>query len=102
MKIADFRIQTTAPDAPSAGVVGLYANASGILLTQNSAGTVTQVGTQFTGVTTSAAQTGGIAKLATGVVFGGKGSAIATGLANPTVWIPYTFNGLPYYIPAYS
>lgn len=101
MKIADFRIQTTKPDAPSAGVVGLYADASGVLRIQNSAGTLYNLGGAATGTFTTLPNTGGAGRIASGVVFGGGNSVSATGLANPAIWIPYVANGTTYYVPGY-
>ena len=101
MKIADLRIQTTTPSSPSVGVVGLFANVSGVPVTVDSNGIVTQVGNSY--LTASlVTPTGGIARLGTGVVFGGNSSAIATGLANPTRWLAVTVSGQNLVIPAYS
>ena len=102
MKIADFRTQTTVPSAPTAGVIGLYADASGVLTIQNSAGSLYKVAGAATGTFTSLAITGGSARLATGVVYGGNNSAITTGLATPAIWIPYVANGTTYLIPGYN
>jgi hypothetical protein len=103
MKIADFRIQTTPPDAPSSSsVIGVYANASGVLVSHTSAGVINQVGAVFTGSSSAIANTGGAARLFTGVTFGGNGSATATGLANPAIWLGVQINGSQYYLPAYS
>ncbi len=49
MKIGDFRIQTTQPDSPSAGVIGVYSDPSGALVSLNSAGTRYTVGQLWTG-----------------------------------------------------
>lgn len=50
MKIADFRIQTTQPDVPTtSSVVGVYADASGSLVSLNAAGIKYNVGQLFTG-----------------------------------------------------
>lgn len=53
MNIADFRLQTGTPTASVAGTVGLYANASGSLIVQNTAGVKTYVGGQLTGTIAS-------------------------------------------------
>ncbi len=102
MKIADFRVQSSTPSAPSAGVIGLFADASGVLTIQNSAGSLYKMAGAVTGTFTSIANTGGAARIASGVVFGGGNSLNATGLANPAIWIPYTVNGTNYYIPGYN
>lgn len=48
MKTADFRVQSTAPDAPStAEVAVLYSNASGVLMTRLSDGSHYQAGTRM-------------------------------------------------------
>lgn len=73
MNIADFRIQTGVPTTPPAGVVGLYANASGALITQSSAGVKYQIGGQLTGVILNAS-----------IVLPGAGTGITF---QPTGWI---------------
>ena len=106
MKIADLRVQSTNPTAPSAGVVGLFANASGFLTTITSAGVVAMVANQLTGNFTAIAQTGGVAQFATGsvvtYVYGGKNSITTTGLATPDRWIPFVTNGITYLVPGYT
>ncbi len=57
MKIADFRIQTGVPDAPSTSVVGVYADASGRLIAKTSTSSLFQVGTQLTGIVANSAIT---------------------------------------------
>lgn len=55
MQNADFRVKTTEPSAPStSSVVVVYADASGRLVSKNSASALTQVGTQFTGTVPAA------------------------------------------------
>lgn len=93
MKIADLRVQTSAPDAPSDGVVGLYANASGIPVTINSAGTVTQVGAVWTaGVAASS-------KISTGIIAGGTATvpAIQSG-----IFVGISVSGINYAFPVYK
>lgn len=89
MKIADFRPQTSVPDSPSAGVVGIYANASGALISLDSAGRQVQIGGQYTGSATNAQViTGGSMALTSGVVFSAPAAGgVVTGLANPTIWL---------------
>lgn len=87
MKIADFRVQSTAPDAPTtSSVVGVYADTSGRLISKTSAGVLTQVGTQFTGTISAAS-------VVSGALLGGSVSG----------WLPVTGpNGQKWVIPAYS
>lgn len=100
MKIADMRVQTTSPTAPDAGVVGLYANASGVLVKITSAGTTSSVADDFlTTYTNTNVVTGRFSQ--TGLCFG---SAVAnnTGLATPTVWLRVNVSGTNYAVPAYA
>ena len=68
MKIADFRVQTTVPSTPSVGVVGTYANPSGILTIVNENGTTYTVGQQWSGTSTLSSIVG--TAWATGVLTG--------------------------------
>ena len=45
----DFRVRTTVPATPTAGVVAQYTDASGILLQVNENGTIYPVGQQWSG-----------------------------------------------------
>ena len=86
MNIADFRLQTGVPTANVTGTVGLFANASGSLITKNAAGVQTWVGGQVTGTIAST----------TGVV---TGSLLGGSVAG---WIPIVgVNGAKWVIPAY-
>jgi len=103
MKIADLRIQTSVPDAPTVGVVGLYANASGVPVTINSAGVITRVGENvLTTYSNTNIVTGGAAYLQTGVVFTSATSGPVTGLGQPSTWLNFTVSGITYAVPAYS
>jgi hypothetical protein len=106
MKIADFRIQTTAPGAPSSSsVIGVYADASGVLISKTSAGVTAQVGSQFLGTyLNTAVVSGGTSCLGTGAYWGPTvGTANpATGLAVPNKWLQVDISGTKYAVPAYS
>ena len=91
MKIADFRVQTTVPDAPGAGVVGVYADASGRLVAKGSDSILRGVGLFFTGsVQNNGIATGGAVGLGTGVVFTNDTNTVQTGLGNPAKWFTVT------------
>jgi len=95
MKIADLRIQTSTPTAPSVGVVGLYANASGIPVTINSAGTVVQVGASWiSNIATASVISTGIAGIP-----GGTASvpAIQSG-----IFLGVTVSGINYCFPVFK
>jgi hypothetical protein len=106
MKIADLRIQTTAPDAPSSSsVIGLYADASGVLVTKTSAGVVTRVGSSvLSNYGNTQIVTGGASRLVTGVYFGPDvgGVGLGTGLGLPSTWLNFTVSGTTYGVPAYA
>ena len=106
MKIADFRIQTTAPDAPSSSsVIGVYADASGVLISKTSAGVTAQVGSQFLGTyLNTAIVTGGASYLGTGTYWGPDVGVLAkaTGLAVPSKWLQVDISGTKYAVPAYA
>lgn len=100
MKAADFRIQTTQPDSPSAGVVGIYSNSSGILIAKNEYGTTYQVGTQSTGNIAMAGQTVAtgfgyfpsnvLPNAVTGVFYGSTGTyKVPTLLGTPAGFLPF-------------
>lgn len=99
MKIADFRIQTSVPTTPDAGVLGVYANSSGILISVDANGAIRQLGTQYTGVYTNSQVSTGAALTTTGITYGGPGG---TGLSTPSKWLPITYLGVNYAIPAYA
>ena len=81
MKIADFRIQTTAPDAPSSSsVIGVYANTSGVLVTKDSVGNVRTVG-QVWNLTVSGAGISMANGTFSGVATGSAGNLGPTGIA---------------------
>lgn len=86
MKVADFRIQTSEPDAPSTSVIGVYADASGVLQAKTSAGTIVQVGAAWTGVIASTAIQSGVNMVI---------------LAASGVWLPVKVGTVNYAIPAY-
>ena len=102
MKNADFRIQTSAPSAPSSSSVQLvYADASGRLISENSAGALFQVGASYTGSVGMAAIATGIATFVTGTTVGATGYSI-TGLSAPNLWLPVIGpNNQRLAIPAY-
>lgn len=113
MKIADLRVQTTPPDAPSANVVGLYANASGQVVTINSDGLVSSLGASAflngsnasyigTGSIPGALVTGGaVGTVRTGVIFG-ESVANQVGMGQPFRWLPVIgASGERLAIPAY-
>lgn len=86
MKIADFRLQTSVPDAPGTSVVGVYADASGRLISRNSAGALFMVGSQVTGTVPAA-------NVVSGALLGGTVSG----------WIPVIGpNNEKWAIPAYG
>lgn len=96
-----WRIQTGVIDTPAAGIVTTYANSSGILVGKDSGGNIFTVGSKFQNtVVTSAIATGGSNTLYTGKYFGVAGT-MATGLANPNLWISVSVSGATYAIPAY-
>lgn len=103
MKIADFRIQTTDPDAPAANLVGVFADASGRLVAKEVGGRTFQAGTFFTGsVGNGSIATGGSATLTSGTVFGNNGG-VQTGLGHPFTWLPVRGpNNENLFVPAYS
>ena len=101
MKNAEFRIQTSAPTAPGSSVHQVYADSSGRLVGQTSAGALVQVGSQWTGSVTHAAMATGVASIITGVWYGSTGYA-STGLSTPNVWLPVIGpNNQRLAIPAY-
>ena len=110
MKTADFRKQTTTPTAPSSSAVTtIYANASGALVAENSAGATWQAGYRASDnlgfgtagtVTTAATATNGPI---TGLFYGVTGVG-ATGyvLGSPTAWLPIIGpSGQKWAIPTY-
>lgn len=100
MKINDYRIQTETPTTPVASVVGVYANASGVLQKINEAGTVTDLSADFSRTYTNASVvTGRFSQ--TGLCFGSL-TANNTGLATPTVWLRVNVSGTNYAVPAYA
>ena len=105
MKIADLRVQTSTPTAPSAGVIGLYANSQGVLVTETPDGTVSGVGSiGLNSYTRSQVVTGGASYLITGSYWGPTigGALPATGLSVPSVWVQFHLSGTNYAIPAYA
>jgi len=105
MKIADLRIQTTAPNAPSVGVVGLYANVSGVPVTINSDGVISAVGGEIlTTYPLTAVVSGGSSVIGTGAYWGPSvGAGLpSTGLGMPSKWIRMNVSGTNYAIPAYA
>ena len=104
MKNADFRVQTSAPSTPIAGVVNVYASgASGVLISQVSGGAQLLVGTVYTGgVAASLVRTGGAGTVQTGVIFSSVNTAGQTGLGTPYFWLPVSGpTGEKLVIPAY-
>lgn len=99
----DLRKQTSTPSTIDPGVVKIYANSNGQVLSITSGNAAAQLGTTFTGrVPETSIQTGMAAYTLTGIYFGAaQGALLATGLANPSVWLPVTFNNTNYAIPAY-
>lgn len=101
MKNAEFRIQTSAPTAPGSSVHQVYADASGRLVGQTSAGALVQVGSQWTGNVVASAMATGVTSIVTGVTFGLTGY-LTTGLSTPNVWLPVIGpNNQRLAIPAY-
>lgn len=89
MKNADFRLQTGVPSAPVAGVVGLYANASGALVQQNSNGAQFSIGSLVTGVIPNAS------------VIGPVGTGIFA--FQPTGWLAYVGpTGQKFAVPVFT
>jgi hypothetical protein len=113
MQGADLRLKSSSPTAPGAGIVNLYADASGILKVINSAGTVQtvagynnaaisgilqSVAAAYTGGTTYA-EVGGTGAVPTGYI--GSSSGVFLGL--PTIFISIIGSGgVTYGIPAYT
>lgn len=102
-KTKDLRTQTTIPDAPSAGVVATYADASGRLVTKFSGGESRLVGTWTTGtIAGSSVTTGSWGQSNPTYMIGVSGAGGFTGLAHPTAWIPIVGpNQQRWVIPAY-
>lgn len=112
-KTKDLRVQSSTPSSPSAGVVALYANNSGILHIVNSAGTTYQVGGQVVNNIAMLNQTvsTGYAFLrdsvanngVTGIFYGGTGNqTVATLLGAPASFIPIVGpSGQLWAIPVY-
>lgn len=100
MKIADLRIQSTTPSAPATNVVGIYANANGVLTSINSAGVLSQVGTTYTGFSATTVVQTGVSTAHTGIVIGRGPNTYVLG--TPEVFLPVTINGSGLLIPAYS
>jgi len=103
MKNIDLRKQSSAPDAPASTVTKVYSDANGYILQRDSNGADVLIGTQFSG---SLSQTVVRVKAGsiniTGAVFTSNPSAVTqTGLANPSLWIPVTYGGSGYLVPAY-
>ena len=104
MKIADFRIQTTAPDAPSDGVIGLYATSNGLVM-KSSDSVLTGVSTPVLhAYVNGQIVTGGASSINTGSYWGPDvgGNKQATGLALPNVWLRFNVSGTNYGVPAYA
>ncbi len=104
MKNANLRVQTTTP-AVQPDVVNLFASGNGFLFHQTSGGSQFLVGTLFSGILPNTAIRTGAnsAYLLTGTVFGShQGALFATGLSTPQIWVPITYNGTNYALPAYA
>jgi len=101
MKIADFRTQgSTVPSTPTDGVIGIYANGSGVLQKINSAGTVSDVTADFTKTYVNAQISTGLFTQ-TGACFG-SATTNNTGLGAPTIWAKINISGTVYGVPAYA
>ncbi|MEK6880124.1 MAG: hypothetical protein AABY22_10970 [Nanoarchaeota archaeon] len=102
-KTNDFRYQTTAPDAPSASIATIYADASGRLLSKLSGGESRSVGSWSTGtIPGSSVTTGSWGQLVPTYMIGVSGAGGITGLAHPSAWIPIVGpNQQRWVLPAY-
>ena len=99
----DFRVQSSTPATPSPSVVSVYANANSVLLSQVSGSAPIQLGSAFTGAYANPQiQTGMATYVNTGIWFGTAGTTLQTGLATPAVWVPISYNGVQYAVPAYN
>ena len=103
MRCAEFNVNATTPTSSIApNNVGLFANASGYLISLASGGAITQVGSVFTGVVQPQSIPTGQKQALSGVFYGAATGPVVTGLGHPTIWLPVKFNGADFAIPAYG
>lgn len=118
-RVRDYRMLTGLPTAPThdgtPNKIGMFTNASGILLTINETGTIFTAGQQWTGNLNMMTGTlsvatgvgffrGNAAVSVTGNVYGSTGTGpMTTVLGSPSAWLPVIgVSGENYVIPAYT
>lgn len=101
MKVADFRVQSTNSliETPTAGVVSVFIDVSGRLLSKDENGVIKVPGVNFTGFLVNTQISTGLGSINTGIAYG---IGLGTGLGTPARWLPVQFGATTYAIPAYT